>query len=218
MRTNRRNRHGFTLIETVVTIGIIAALAAVVYPAVVKQFDTADPARLAEDLNNIRTGIETFGVNVRPHQPKDLEDLVNLITVAAPDSTARGALYSLADAANWKGPYITLSVLDAASGNDTVVTTGFGAVILNRLGLYDVGLANGGDTVSTPNAATAEFIAIRIKGLSGAAFNAVNQLLDGPTESTAALRRQIGRFRCPSAAPADTDPCVDAYYLVSSFR
>jgi prepilin-type N-terminal cleavage/methylation domain-containing protein len=218
MRTHRRSRRGFTLIETVVTIGIIAALAAVVYPAVVKQFDTADPARLAEDLNNIRTGIETFGVNVRPHQPKDLEDLVNLITVAAPDSTARGALYSTADVASWKGPYITLSVLDAASGNDTVVTTGFGAVILNRLGLYDIGLANGGDTVSTPNAINAEFIVIRIKGLSGAAFNAVNGLLDGPTESTAALRRQIGRFRCPSAAPADTDPCVDAYYLVSSLR
>src|SRR4051794_14802002 len=103
-------KRGFTLVETVVTVGIIAALAAVVYPTVVRQFDTADPTRAAEDLNNVRTGIEAFGINVRPNQPKDIEDLANLITNAAPDSTARGALYSTADINNWKGPYIALSL------------------------------------------------------------------------------------------------------------
>src|SRR5438552_7816525 len=85
MRTAERSKkRGFTLVETVVTVGIIAALAAVVYPTVVKQFDSADPTRVAEDLGNVRTGIETFSINVRPLQPKDVEDLANLITNAAP--------------------------------------------------------------------------------------------------------------------------------------
>jgi prepilin-type N-terminal cleavage/methylation domain-containing protein len=219
MRTGRKSRRGFTLVETVVTVGIVAALAAVVYPTVVKQFDSADPTRAAEDLNNIRTGIETFGVNVRPLQPKDLEDLANLITNAAPDSSARGALYTAADIANWNGPYIALSVSAAMASNDTAIVTGFSAALINRLGLFDIGVANGGDTVPTNNANNAEFIAVRLKGLSGAAFNAINELIDGPTEATPVNRRHLGRFRCPgTAAPLDTDACTDAYYLASPIR
>lgn len=213
------NRRGFTLVETVVTVGIIAALAAVVYPTVVRQFDTADPTRAAEDLNNVRTGIEAFGINVRPNQPKDIEDLSNLITNAAPDSNSRGALYSQTDITNWRGPYIALSVPATMASNDTAIVTGFGAAVVNRLGLFDINIVNGGDTVSTPNVVNAEFIAIRLKGLSGAAFNAINEMIDGPLEATAILRRQAGRFRCPgAAAPLDTDPCLDAYYLASPVR
>src|SRR5437867_5806500 len=214
MRTGRQIRkRGFTLIETVVTVGIIAALAAVVYPTVVRQFDSADPTRAAEDLNNIRTGIEAFGVNVRPEQPKDIEDLANLITNAAPDSTATGALYSAIDIANWSGPYIALSVPDTSSATRIVITTGFGAAIPNRLQLYDIDVANGGDTLATPGNG-AEFIAVRVLGLSGAAFNAINALIDGPTEATALQQRHLGRFRCPrAAAPLATDPCPDAYFL-----
>jgi len=219
MRTGQTNRVGFTLVETVVTVGIIAALAAVVYPTVVRQFDNADPTRAAEDLGNVRTGIEAFGINVRPNQPKDIEDLANQITIAAPDSSARGALYTTSDVNNWHGPYIALSLPVTMAANDTAITTGFGAAVVNRLGLYDIGPANGGDTVSTPNAANAEFIAVRLKGLSGAAFNAINELVDGPTESTAIVRRHAGRFRCPgAAAPLDTDLCTDAYYLASPIR
>jgi prepilin-type N-terminal cleavage/methylation domain-containing protein len=220
MRTGQQQtRRGFTLVETVVTVGIIAALAAVVYPTVVRQFDTADPTRAAEDLNNVRTGIEAFGINVRPNQPKDIEDLANVITIAAPDSSARGALYSTTDVNNWHGPYIALSVPVTMASNDTAVVTGFGAAVVNRLGLFDINVVNGGDTVSTPNAVNAEFVAIRLKGLSGAAFNAINELIDGPLESTAILRRHAGRFRCPgAAAPLDTDLCTDAYYLASPVR
>lgn len=213
------NKRGFTLVETVVTVGIIAALAAVVYPTVVRQFDTADPTRAAEDLSNIRTGIEAFSINVRPNQPKDVEDLANQITILAPDSTARGALYTATDVTNWRGPYVALSLPATLASNDTAVTTGFGAAIVNRFALFDIGLANGGDSVSTSNASNAEFLAVRLKGLSGAAFNAINELIDGPTESTAMVRRQAGRFRCPgAAAPLDTDICVDAYYLASPSR
>jgi hypothetical protein len=105
------------------------------------------------------------------------------------------------------------------AANDTAITTGYGAAVINRLGLYDIGPANGGDTVSTPNVVNAEFVAIRLKGLSGAAFNAINELIDGPTESLAIVRRQAGRFRCPgAAAPLDTDPCADAYYLATPIR
>ena len=214
MKAPQSRRRGFTLVETVVTVGIVAALAAVVYPTVVRQLDSADPTRMAEDLNNIRTGVETFGVNVRPNQPKDIEDLANLLRSVAPDSTARGALYTPSDSANWKGPYIAISVPEALAANDTAVTSGFGAPILNRLKLYDADITN--DTVPSPGTG-AEFVAARILNLSGAAFNAVNLLIDGPTEASAAPRRANGRFRCP-AGGADAVACPNAYYLLDPIR
>lgn len=219
MRKARMNRkRGFTLVETVVTVGIVAALAAVVYPAVVRQFDSADPTRVAEDLGNIKTAIEAFGVNVRPNQPHDLEDLVNVLRTVAPDSTARGALYTASDSSNWTGPYVTLSVAANAADNAAVVTTGYAATILSRLPLFDQDAANGGDSVNTSGVASADFVSLIVKGLSGSAFNAINLLIDGPNETTATQRRQLGRFRCPGAGPLDTDACTSAFYLAVSVR
>lgn len=218
---SRTSRRGFTLVETVVTVGIIAALAAIVYPTVVKQFDTADPARVAEDLGNIRTGLEAFGVNVRPQLAGDIEDLINrpIVTAGTLDSTSTGAAYTSIEQAAWLGPYVALSALPTIGQTDTVAVTGFNARIMNRLNTYDITAAAfvGGDTVPLGDP-TADFVAVRIVGLSGAAFNAANQLIDGPMEADATTRRSSGRFRCPAAAYADNAPCANAYFLAVPTR
>lgn len=221
MTKDRAKRRGFTLVETVVTVGIIAALAAVVYPAVVKQFDTADPARVAEDLGNIRTGMEAFGVNVRPQLPGDIEDLSNrpIIIAGTLDSTSTGAVYSSTEQSSWLGPYVSIAALETLAQTDTATSTGFGARIMNRLNSYDLtgGAFIGGDTVAFGNPAS-DFTVVRIVGLSGAAFNAANLLLDGPTENDATRRRSAGRFRCPAAAYVDNAPCANAYFLAVPAR
>ena len=221
MLKGARGRRGFTLIETVVTVGIVATLAAVVVPQVVKQFDSADPTRLAEDLNSIRSSIETFGVNVRPNQPQEIEDLVNLIqATTAGDSTALGAAYTASDVANWNGPYLGSSVLSTATRNAQVITSGYGVTFNNRLPLFDIDAnATGGDTTDTSPTTAADFVSVLITGLSGSAFNTVNELIDGPSENTAILRRHNGRLRCPgNATPNDTDACTAAYFLATPIR
>lgn len=226
MLKGARGRRGFTLIETVVTVGIVATLAAVVVPQVVKQMDAADPTKTAEDLKTISTAIETFGVNVRPHQPYDIEDLTNAIQdgTTAFDSTALGARYSASDASSWNGPYLSLSLANNVGPTATVISTGYAATIRNRLPSFDVGIADpvGGDTVDATSA-NGDFVAVMIGGLSGAAFNAINELIDGPTEANAVNRRSLGRFRCPYTVASagtltDATACTAAYYLASPTR
>ena len=215
MQKVTRGRRGFTLIETVVTVGIVATLAAVVVPQVVKQFDNVDPARLAEDLNNIRTGIEAFTVNVKS-QPGDLEDLVNQIgdqgtDAQSRDSTIQNVVYSAADSSAWIGPYISASIDTSAHGSDTdILSTGFGAPINNSLRAFDVHATNGGTTVAHGNVA-ADFVAIQVDDLSTTQFRAVNELIDGISENADDnTRAKNGRFRCPAATYSSGISC---YYL-----
>jgi prepilin-type N-terminal cleavage/methylation domain-containing protein len=220
MLKGARGRRGFTLIETVVTVGIVATLAAVVVPQVVKQFDLADPARVAEDLNNIRTGIEVFAANVKS-QPGDLEDLANQIgdfganDPADRDSSIQNFPYSTADSLAWRGPYIGANIDSSAHGsNADVLTTGFGVPINNSLRAYDIDAADGGATVAHGNTA-ADFVAIQIDDLNTTAFRAVNEILDGASETTDADRAKKGRFRCPAATYASGISC---YYLATPIK
>ncbi|HXG70160.1 MAG TPA: prepilin-type N-terminal cleavage/methylation domain-containing protein [Gemmatimonadaceae bacterium] len=124
---------GFTLIEVLVTVVIIGVLAAVIIPAITNQIGAADPARVAEDLANVRTGIETFSLNVRPRFPGDLDDLANPITVA--DQDIKGAVYSTPGNTNaWNGPYISATVpVTAVATTEIASNSGYNSTILSDL-------------------------------------------------------------------------------------
>src|SRR3954470_20919790 len=65
MTARKRSRsHGFTLVETIVTLGLLAVLAAFVVPTVVQKAGAGDPVKVVSDLSAIRTGLETFQTDV----------------------------------------------------------------------------------------------------------------------------------------------------------
>src|SRR5437667_6544193 len=76
-----RARSGFTLIETVVTVGLLAVLAAFVVPTVIRKADSADPVKVANDLNAISTAIQTFSSDLKGIFPGDIQDLTQPILV-----------------------------------------------------------------------------------------------------------------------------------------
>src|SRR5688572_14727609 len=111
MRTGRvMARRGFSLVETIVSVGIVAAMAAVVVPQVVKQFDTSDTTSLQQDLKNLQTAIETFTVNHRGVFPGDLDDLTNpLVTGALTGNVdtslvSGGTIAAYTSGSLWEGP------------------------------------------------------------------------------------------------------------------
>jgi prepilin-type N-terminal cleavage/methylation domain-containing protein len=212
MLKGARGRRGFTLIETVVTVGIVATLAAVVVPQVVKQFDAADPARIQNDLKNLQTAIETFNVNVKV-MPGDLDDLANPVTEdtdfsnGAADTVITGAggvtAFTTGSNAAWNGPYIDFSLVETGTTEQTR-PTGYSATIHDNFVCYNATdsptntVGSPGPTLSqacpSPDATDRLFLAIRITGLGTASddkFKAVNDLFDGSSESDRATQGRV---------------------------
>ena len=70
-------RHGFTLIELIVVLAIIALLASIVAPRYARSVDNAREASLKTSLNVMRDAIDKY-VADKGNYPDSLQDLVRL--------------------------------------------------------------------------------------------------------------------------------------------
>lgn len=94
----KRNTNGFTLIELMVVVIIIAALAGMVLPRVLPASDEAKRNIARGDLANISVAIKMYRLH-NDRFPKTDEGLDALMTQPA-------------SARNWKGPYLERRPLD----------------------------------------------------------------------------------------------------------
>ena len=106
MRVTEKRRKGFTLAEVLVTVSIIAILSAVVVPSVVRQIDKGDTGRIANDVSNIRTGVEQFVTDVRKY-PGDVGQLTHAIAGSTDVDLVGGVVYTTSQQDRWKGPYVS---------------------------------------------------------------------------------------------------------------
>jgi prepilin-type N-terminal cleavage/methylation domain-containing protein len=134
-----KKQRGFTLPEVLVTIALIAALAAVVVPTIAGQLSKGDPNRIGSDYSAIRGGVEQFLSDVRKY-PRNLGQLTNIITTSGTNLavSATGGAYTSSDVARWKGPY--LSKDSTAAG-----LTGFGYTLS-----MDTGSVVSAGTIASP--------------------------------------------------------------------
>lgn len=215
-RSRRGERtDGFTLVETIVTIGLIAAIAAFVIPTVVQKAGAGDPVKLQNDLNTVRTAIETFSTDVKasfPHQISSLTSRPQAGVDRLIDSTAMTAN----QAAVWHGPYIAATIGSAPADS---LASGYSAYIMNFLERYDARLnAPEHTSFGTINPAfrpSADlFVAVQIHTMSLAQARALNRLYDGLSDTDQPdSSNTTGRFRWPRP-PAPGSLAV-AYYLAS---
>lgn len=75
VRCKARNAHGFTLVELMVVMLIIAILLAVAIPSYVSAIRAAREAALREDLHTMRDAIEQYTED-KQAAPQSLDDLV----------------------------------------------------------------------------------------------------------------------------------------------
>jgi general secretion pathway protein G len=97
-----RTRKGFTLIELVVVILILAILAALVVPRVITRSDDAKRAKAASDISVLRASVQLFKTDVGSY-PSSLQDLRT-----KPSEGSDG----------WRGPYLDKELPTDPWGNE----------------------------------------------------------------------------------------------------
>jgi len=124
----KRVRRGFTLPEVLVTVTVVAVLAAVVVPAVTQYVSKGDTPATEQDLNQVRNAITAYIADTRQN-PTSLYALTS----------------NVASLSGWKGPYLSVAV----NGNTAVGNTGVsgnGIVKSSGLGISLGAVDNGAIT------------------------------------------------------------------------
>ena len=160
-------RRGFTLAEVLVTLSIIAIMAAVLLPALNSQIGKGDAGRVASDLTNIQTGAQAFLSDVHRY-PGSLTHLTNII--ATNQNDLQGNAYPSTLVAKWKGPYVQ---------KDAVSPSGIGTFVTNFT------TATGSNSIS--------YLTVQLTNVSFQDFARIEDLLDegnsSSTSSTSGLVR-----------------------------
>jgi prepilin-type N-terminal cleavage/methylation domain-containing protein len=212
-RVRARRRGGFTLIETIVTVGLIAVIAAFVIPTVIQKAGSGDPVKVQNDLNTVRTALETFATDVKNGFPRQISVLTSKPTVA--DRFIDSTTFASNQVTAWTGPYLGATISSVARDS---LATGYTAYIMNFLERYDA-ISNTPEHDDVTGAVNAGFVAtntvyasIRVHGLTAAQAKALNTLFDGQSDpNTGTGANLTGRFRFT----APSGGVVVAYYLAS---
>lgn len=164
----KRQIRGFTLAEVLVTLSIIAIMAAVLLPALNSQIGKGDAGRVASDLTNIQTGAQAFLSDVHRY-PASLTHLTTQITTANTDLL--GAAYPSTLAAKWKGPYVQ---------KDAISPSGIGTFTTN------FGTTTGGNGVN--------YLSVSLTNVSQADFARIEDLLDEGNQSSTSSTSGLVRY------------------------
>ena len=177
---NRRPSKGFTVGEMLVTIAIIAAIAAVLIPTIASQLSKADPQRLGNDSFAIRSGVEQF-VNDVGQYPSNINELTTRIV--ANNAGSVGAIYgqfSVAERDRWKGPYLSR---DASA----ILKTGFDSTFNTIFNVDTLGTSGLSETTST----NPRFLTLCI-ALDSASAVKVDAMFDDGNLATGVFRWTLG--------------------------
>jgi type IV pilus assembly protein PilE len=164
-------RGGFTLAEVLVTIAIIAIMAAVLLPALNNQLSKGDTSRIASDLTNLQSGVQAFVSDIRQY-PSKTDQLVTTLT----GSDINNVTFSTSAIADWKGPYVSRDVLSNTGGRATI-----------------------DPTFTKTTTSSADFLTVTLSPISADQFASLEGTLDEGTASSTSTTAGLVRYSAASS-------------------
>lgn len=170
MYKQRGRRGGFTLPEVLVTVAIVAVLAAIVVPSVTNQIGKGDETQLVTNVSSLKASITAFVSDVRTF-PARIQALQ--VRPAAGDSTIPAGTYGSAAVNRWRSSYLPGSMkVSANTPQDSLLWGGFAYAVDQ---LIDSAFA-------APNKG---YVTLQLGGVtSGTRALKVDSLLDGGSGMT----------------------------------
>ena len=167
-RMTNTGRAGFTLIEVLVTLVLVALLLGVVVPSVIGQLDRGEPTRVTADLEAVREGAKLFRIDVKRF-PGTMEQLVE-----NPDGQTWADSADINDANipqalqnRWAGPYLEEGGID---DNVTFLPAALGSSFHPEFTSTDWSGTN--------------FLTIRLIGLDQLTIDEIDTSIDGSVDGT----------------------------------
>lgn len=161
-------RRGLTLPEVLVTLAIVAIIAAVLVPALASQIAKGDAGRVSEDLKAVQSGVNAFAADVRRY-PRSINQLANVINTTTDLDLVVGTSYTLDHVSAWRGPYFVRDVQSATASIRTGFRGNIRTALLNRT------------LNSVPH------VAVELQGLSTSEIDGIDRLLDDGVSTTGLL-------------------------------
>jgi prepilin-type N-terminal cleavage/methylation domain-containing protein len=178
-------RRAFTLAEVIVTVSLVALLAAITLPTMAGQLSKSGPAQVWGDFVAIRSAVDGFVADIRKY-PKRIGQLTTVITSSTTDAyllagcdVAQPTLctrYGTADIKRWTGPYLN-------KDGTNVLSTGYG------LTFDDAFSAEGVATSGFPPSAGSQLYAIAtIQNVDISQWQAIDNIYDDGNALTGSIR------------------------------
>ena len=162
-------RAGFTLIEVLVTLVLVALLIGVIVPSVINQLDRGDPTRVASDLEGVRSGARLFRVDVKrfPYSIEQLTEAPNGGAAWDVVTDFNGATITTGLLDRWNGPYLEGS---AVTDNLTTISTALGGAIE--------------PVFRAKTLAGTSYLSVLVSGVTRANIQSISDIIDGDTVTT----------------------------------
>jgi prepilin-type N-terminal cleavage/methylation domain-containing protein len=175
-----RQKRGFTLGEVLVTVAIVAVLAAVVIPSIGSQITKGELGRTTSDLLTMRSAIEQFLGDVRKY-PRNVQQLTTspVASTAGWTDLVNTAQYTAQEVARWRGPYIN-------KDSSAALTTGYGLSIQPLFETITLGVTG------TTNGTGIKYAAVIIQSMDQATATSLDVAMDDGAVTSGSLRWVTG--------------------------
>lgn len=209
-------RHGFTLVEVLVTLLILSVLMGAVFPVVIKQIDRWGALRVARDLTHMRTSVLEFHADVRNHPLQLTQTIYSITTSDIPlwNRSGDSTPYDPDEVERWNGPYLDESLVQALGDNDAF-RSGLGVLVGNQVFCVDIS----GTSAAPGSCEKGEWVGLYMHDVRIADFSSINDFID-PGESDLSWSEQSnkGRLRFSSyGSIAESSDPGDVIYLAMPY-